>query len=75
MIRIEASKQIHPDKLLFTLEEAEEILSLSRSQLYRLADQGDLATVSIGRSRRISREQLISFVESLEQSPKLRVIR
>ncbi len=61
-------------RLLFKFEEAESILSLSRSQLYRLVDQGDLETVTIGRSRRISLGQLEAFVQRLENSPSLAVI-
>ena len=50
----------------FTVEEAAELLGLSRAQLYRLIDRGDLKSVTIGRSRRITRNQLDQFIEVLE---------
>lgn len=62
-------------RLLYTFEECESILSLSRSQLYRLVDQGDLETVKIGKSRRISLGQLEAFVQRLENSTGLKVLR
>ncbi len=62
------------DKFMYSIEEASELLSLSRAQLYRLIDQGDLETVKIGKSRRITFGQLGAFVERLEQIPSLRVM-
>lgn len=62
------------DKFMYSIEEASELLSLSRAQLYRLIDQGDLETVKVGKSRRITLGQLGAFVERLEQFPTLRVI-
>lgn len=64
-----------PYKLLFTLEECEPILSLSRSQLYRLVDQGDLESVKIGKSRRITLDQLNRFIDRVENSPRLKIFR
>lgn len=55
-------------KLLYTLEECGSLLSLSRSQLYRLVEQGDLETVKIGKSRRVTHAQLDAFVTKLQQS-------
>ena len=55
-------------KFLYTIEECADLLSLSRSQLYRLADQGDLDSVKIGKSRRVTYTQLDAFVMRLEQS-------
>ena len=74
--KLAASKLIddHGCRLLFTLEEAESILSISRSQLYRLVMQGDLETITLGRSRRISLGQLEAFVQRLENSEGLAVI-
>ena len=62
------------DKFMYSIEEASELLSLSRAQLYRLIDQGDLETVKVGKSRRITLGQLGAFVERLEHLPMLRVI-
>jgi len=54
-------------KLAYTVEEAAELLSLSRAHVYRLLDLGQLGSVSIGRSRRITSTQLSEFLRSLEQ--------
>lgn len=54
-------------KLAYTVEEAAELLSLSRAHVYRLLDLGQLSSVSIGRSRRITSSQLSEFLKSLEQ--------
>lgn len=54
-------------KLAYTIVEAGEMLSLSRAQLYRLIDLGELKSVKIGRSRRVTARQLASFLRCLEQ--------
>jgi len=70
-----AKKPGGPFKFLYTIEECAELLSLSRSQLYRLADQGDLDSVKIGKSRRVTYMQLDAFVMRLEQSKRFPVIK
>ena len=52
--------------LLFTAVDAAKILSVSRSQLYVLLKEGQLKSVKIGRSRRISQGQLMSFINEVE---------
>lgn len=54
-------------KLAYTVEEAAELLSLSRAHVYRLLDLGQLGSISIGRSRRITSAQLSDFLKGLEQ--------
>lgn len=54
------------ERLLYTIEEAAELLSLSRAQIYRLIDTMELESVTVGRSRRITAQQLDAFVRSLE---------
>lgn len=54
------------EKLLYSIEEASRLLSMSRAQVYRLIDACQIGSVKIGRSRRISRSQLDAFVRSLE---------
>ena len=44
----------HCPKLAYTVEEAAELLSLSRVHLYRRIELGELETIAIGRSRRIT---------------------
>ena len=50
---------------LFKIQEVCETLNLSRSMVYRLADTGQLQTVRIGKSVRVTGEAIDSFVESL----------
>lgn len=54
------------EKLAFTVEEAARQLSVSRAQIYRLIDTCRLGSITIGRSRRITRRQLEDFVGALE---------
>ena len=54
-------------KLAYTVEEAGELLSLSRAHLYRLIDAGYLGSITIGRSRRVTHNQLVAFVELSEE--------
>lgn len=59
------------DKLLLTVEQAEEATAICRSKLYEFMAAGTLRSVKIGRSRRIARVDLESFVERIraEQAP------
>ncbi len=51
--------------ILLTYQEAADRLGVSERTLRRLAARGDLATVSIGRARRIRPADLEAFVEAL----------
>jgi len=51
--------------LLYRPEEAAEVLSLSRTTVYELMSSGTIASVKIGRSRRISHEALEQYVAGL----------
>ena len=53
-------------KLAYTVQEAAEMLSLSRAHVYRLMEVQELGSVTIGRSRRITANQLVSFITTLE---------
>jgi excisionase family DNA binding protein len=50
------------DRLLFTVPEAAAILGMGRSHVYQLISSGQLASVKIGRSRRISERSIRQFV-------------
>lgn len=52
--------------VMFTPLEAAKILSVSRSQIYVLLKEGELKSVKIGRSRRISQNQLRSYIDFVE---------
>jgi excisionase family DNA binding protein len=50
------------EKLLFTTEEAAEILCVGRSRIFDLIRTGQLRSLKIGKSRRVTREALEEFV-------------
>ncbi len=52
--------------VMFTPVDAAKILNVSRSQVYVLLKDGALRSVKIGRSRRISENQLRRFIEQVE---------
>jgi len=52
--------------MAFTVEEAARLLSLSRAHIYRLIDSGELESIQIGRSRRITAKQLGGFLDRAE---------
>lgn len=54
--------------LMFTPVDAAQILSVSRSQIYVLIKRGELESVKIGGSRRISENQLVSFIGRIERA-------
>lgn len=54
------------DKLLYTPREAAALLGISRSSLYVLLARGDVASIYIGASRRITTAALDEFVARLE---------
>ena len=52
-------------RLLYTPEEAAEALAVGRSTVYELMKAGALEFVKLGRSRRIRRDALETYVASL----------
>jgi excisionase family DNA binding protein len=53
---------------LFTATEVAHILHISRSQIYVLWASGELGSVSIRGSRRISEEQIWEYIRQLESN-------
>lgn len=53
------------EKVLLTVEEAAERLSLGRTKVYELVARGELPSVVIGRCRRVPVQALEPFVERL----------
>jgi len=51
------------ERLLYTVSDAAELLSISRSVLYELLAAGAIESVSVGRSRRIPAAALRDWVE------------
>jgi excisionase family DNA binding protein len=56
------------DKLLLRPEEAAEMLGVSRASVYRLLENGVLAGVRIGASRRIAVTEVEAFVARLAEA-------
>ncbi|MFF5496358.1 helix-turn-helix domain-containing protein [Streptomyces aquilus] len=57
------------DRLLYTPEEAAEALAIGRSTLYELMADGVLTYIKLGRSRRIRRTDLETYVAGLAPLP------
>lgn len=53
-------------RLAFKIPEAAESLSISRSYVYELIRMGKIKTIKIGRSRRITKNQLQAYIEEKE---------
>jgi excisionase family DNA binding protein len=53
-------------KMAYTIEEACELVSLSRAQLYRLIDLQEIGSIKVGRARRITSRQLDVFLSQQE---------
>jgi excisionase family DNA binding protein len=52
-------------RLLLTVEESAQALRLSRTHVYDLLARGELASVKIGRARRIPAQALDEYVDRL----------
>lgn len=52
-------------ELLITIEEAARRLAIGRSHLYRYIDNGRLRSIRLGRSRRVTPEDLAAFVDQV----------
>ena len=54
--------------ILYTPVQTARIMGISRSQVYNLLKSGELNSVHIGRSRRISNAHVTQFIQSLEMA-------
>jgi len=54
------------ESFLYTVQEVAETLKLSRSKVYGLIKDGGLPSVKIGGSRRLRKQDIAQYVESLE---------
>ena len=56
----------HPElTLLLTVPQVAKILNISRSTVYTLFDSGDLESVLVGSSRRVSENQLADYLRRI----------
>lgn len=53
--------------LLLTVREAAREIAVSKAQMYRLLQAGEIESVKIGRSRKIVRESLVQYVQHLRE--------
>jgi excisionase family DNA binding protein len=53
---------------LFSPRDVGKILSCSRSTVYSLMKTGELKSVHVGRSRKVSETQLVQYIRKLENS-------
>jgi excisionase family DNA binding protein len=61
------------EKLLLTPEEVGRLLSIGRSQVYKLLMQGELRSLKIGASRRIPVTAVNDYVQRLMGTPDERL--
>jgi excisionase family DNA binding protein len=54
-----------PSRLLLRPEEAARLLAIGRSKLYELLASGELASVRIGRLRRVPQRAVEEFIEEM----------
>ena len=58
---------LYAEKLLYRAQEAADCLGLSRTKVYELIQAGILPAVRVDGCRRVRRDDLRSFVESLRE--------
>jgi excisionase family DNA binding protein len=52
--------------MMFSIRDCCKILDCSRSQVYKLLSDGSLESVHIGRSRKVTENQLVDYIKRLE---------
>lgn len=55
-----------PERLLLSIPEVAEAMGIGRSSVYMLLDTGALASLKVGKLRRISRSELERFIHQRE---------
>ena len=51
------------ERMLYTIAEAAEMLGLSKGMVVKLAGNGELRTIKLGRSRRVTAGDLKAYVQ------------
>ncbi len=67
MVGFEGSAPQGGERLLYRVDDAAYLLSLSRSRMFELLRSGEIRSVTQGRTRLISKSALLDYVESLER--------
>ena len=57
------------DKGLLSVDEAAQYLGISRSKLWVLVSSGEIPSIKIGRSRRVSTDRLRTWIADHESPP------
>lgn len=52
------------DKLLYTIDESAKMLSVSRSTIYELIKDGELKSIKVGKSHRVTLQAMNEFITS-----------
>jgi len=63
-----STSALPPPRLLLTAEQAAYCLGIGRTQVFKLIRTGELASVQIGRLRRVPATACRAYVDGLEQS-------
>lgn len=58
------------ERIAFPLDEAASMLGMSRRQIYRVIDSGELEAFHEGRSRKVSRRALDAYVARREEEAR-----
>lgn len=58
------------DRLLLTVEEAADRLGVGRSLMYELIGEGQVASIRVGRLRRVPLEALTEYVAAMRQKAR-----
>ncbi|MBA2308442.1 MAG: helix-turn-helix domain-containing protein [Pseudonocardiales bacterium] len=62
-----STTQTPAPRLLLTVEEAAQVLAVGRTTVFHLIRTGQLATVQIGRLRRVPMDALHAFARELQE--------
>jgi excisionase family DNA binding protein len=54
-----------PVRLLYSVEEAAELLGIGRTYMFHLVATGEVASLKLGKRRKIPRDALIGYIERL----------
>ncbi len=64
-----------PGPLLYSVEEAAQLLGIGRTLTFELIATGAIASIKIGRCRKISRDALDEYIERLRTDQPTKVLR